>query len=53
MKKLRLARALRVVKSEKVTGEFDVLDKGVLDIWQAHDAIILWYLLCRAIFECT
>jgi hypothetical protein len=41
MKKLRLARALRVVKSEKVTGEFDVLDKGVPDIWQAHDAIIL------------
>jgi len=45
MKKLRLASTLRVIKSEKVTGEFNVLDKGVLDVWQAHGAFTIYCLL--------
>lgn len=53
MKKLRLSSTLRVIKSEKVTGEFNVLDKSVLDVWQAHDAIILCWLFRRAMLERT
>lgn len=53
MKKLRLTSAFRVIKSEKVTGEFNVLDKSILDVWQAHDAIILCWLFRRAMLERT
>ena len=51
MKKLRLASTFRVIKSEKVTGEFNVLDKGVLNVRQAHGAFIICCLLRRAKLE--
>ena len=46
MKKLRLTRSFRMVKSEEVAGKLDVFYNGVLYVRQAHDAMILCAAAC-------
>jgi hypothetical protein len=53
MKKLRLTRSFRKVKSEEVAGKLEVFYNGVLYVRQAPDAVILCCLLHWAILERT
>ena len=53
MKKLRLTRSFRMVKSEEVAGKLEVFYNGVPYVRQAPDAVILCCLLHWVIFERT
>jgi hypothetical protein len=46
MKKLRLTRSFRMVKSEEIAGKLEVFYNGVLYVRQAHDAMILCAAAC-------
>jgi hypothetical protein len=46
MKKLRLTRSFRKVKSEEVAGKLEVFYNGVLYVRRAHDAMILCAASC-------